>query len=161
MADLATQLNDDGDNYINDPSLEFAWVMQATEKASIHMNVIMAVDTRKLKLTKDQDEIYAKFREMFPNLDVRSVDENELKADNKATWAEFCKHFETVDDYNFGTIMRIKADGIYNSENTIICPKIIFLAVEGARNVEGINEEAKPIYVAKHKAEQDGSGQVL
>lgn len=57
--------------------------------------------------------------------------------------------------------MRVDASGVYNSENTIIVPKIIFLAIEGARNIEGINEKFKSQYLEEYKKTQDGSGQVL
>lgn len=57
--------------------------------------------------------------------------------------------------------MRIKSEGIYNDENTTIVPKIIFLAIEGARNIEGINEKCKKQYVDEYKRSQDGSGKVL
>lgn len=57
--------------------------------------------------------------------------------------------------------MRCSANGVYNSENTIIVPKVIFLAIEGARNVEGINERMKDKYTEEYKKSHDGSGQVL
>lgn len=73
MVDLETQLTDTGDNYVNDPGFEFAWACKAAERASVHMNLIMAVDTKNLKLTKDQKEIYEKFRERFPDMNVEFV----------------------------------------------------------------------------------------
>ena len=66
-----------------------------------------------------------------------------------------------MEDYNLGTIMRSKASGIYDDENTVIVPKIIFLAIEGARNVEGVNEKFKKQYTEEYKRSQDGSGRVL
>uniref|UniRef100_A0AC35F443 Polysaccharide biosynthesis domain-containing protein n=1 Tax=Panagrolaimus sp. PS1159 TaxID=55785 RepID=A0AC35F443_9BILA len=161
MADLATQLHDDPEKYINDPNVEIAWAMKAAERAGVHMNILLSVDTNKLKLTKDQAEIYEKFRELFPNLNAEKVTEEELKGDNKAIWAEFCECFNFIEDYNLGSIMRIDASGVYNSENTVLVPKIIFLAIEGARNIEGINEKFKPQYLEEYKKTQDGTGQVL
>lgn len=73
MADLATQLHDDPNNYINDPNVEIAWAMKAAERASVHMNLIMATDTRALKLTKHQEEMHKQFREAFPSMDVEKV----------------------------------------------------------------------------------------
>uniref|UniRef100_A0A914XSA9 Polysaccharide biosynthesis domain-containing protein n=1 Tax=Panagrolaimus superbus TaxID=310955 RepID=A0A914XSA9_9BILA len=161
MADLATQLHDDPEKYINDPNVEFAWAMKAAERAGVHMNILLSVDTNKLKLTKDQTEVYDKFRELFPKLNVEKVSDQELKGDNKAIWAEFCECFNFIEDYNLGTIMRIDASGVYNSENTLIVPKIIFLAIEGARNIEGINEKFKSQYLEEYKKTQDGSGQLM
>ena len=73
MADLVTQLTDTADNYVNDPGFEFAWACKAAERAGVHMNLILAVDTKKLQLTKDQPEVYEKFRERFPDMNVESV----------------------------------------------------------------------------------------
>ena len=57
--------------------------------------------------------------------------------------------------------MRVEAKHVYNSENTVIVPKVIFLAIEGARNIEGINERLKPGIIDEYKRTQDGSGNVL
>uniref|UniRef100_A0A183BVG0 Polysacc_synt_4 domain-containing protein n=1 Tax=Globodera pallida TaxID=36090 RepID=A0A183BVG0_GLOPA len=95
-------------------------------------------------LNKHQNEVYSRFRELFPDLDV---DENELKNENKEKWRAFCESFrKTVEDYNYGTMLRIRADGIYDEPNTIITTKVIFIAIEGARNIEGLNEEYKAMY---------------
>jgi len=53
-----------------------------------------------------------------------------------------------------GTMMRTNAEGIYDEENTVIVPKIIYLAIEGARNMEGVNEKWKSTYTAKQKSAQ-------
>uniref|UniRef100_A0A915PAA6 Polysaccharide biosynthesis domain-containing protein n=1 Tax=Meloidogyne floridensis TaxID=298350 RepID=A0A915PAA6_9BILA len=146
MSDIATQFND-AQNYINDPNIEIAWAIKASEYSSVHMNILMSVDTTKLKLNKFQDDVYKYFRELFPDMDVFEINEVKLKGENKEKWRQFCEHFkETVDDYNFGTMLRIKADGIYDEANTIITQKVIFLAIEGARNIEGINEKFKEKY---------------
>jgi hypothetical protein len=54
------------------------------------------------------------------------VDEVDLKGENKEKWRHFCDYFkETVEDYNFGTMLRIKSDGIYDEANTIITTRVI------------------------------------
>uniref|UniRef100_A0A914CIL2 Polysaccharide biosynthesis domain-containing protein n=1 Tax=Acrobeloides nanus TaxID=290746 RepID=A0A914CIL2_9BILA len=152
MVDLETQLSDNSDKYINDPSIELAWALKAAERATIHMNLLMSVDTKLLKLTKHDKEIYQKFREIFPEMNVEEVIEAQLKGDIKPVWNEFCESFKTdVEDYNLGTIMRIRADGVYNEQNTIIVPKIIYLAIETARNIEGINSKHKEKYTEEYK----------
>lgn len=51
----------------------------------------------------------------------------ELKGTNKEIWRNYCEFFkETVDEYNLGTILRIRADGAYSEENSIIVPKVKF-----------------------------------
>ncbi|KAL3110677.1 hypothetical protein niasHT_017555 [Heterodera trifolii] len=152
MVDLCSQLNDNVEKYENDANVEILWAIKAAESASIHMNILLAVDSTKLKLNKHQDEVYTRFRQLFPDLDVFKVDENELKNENKEKWRLFCEAFEkTVDDYNFGTMLRIRADGIYDEPNTIITNKVIFIAIEGARNIEGLNEKHKSAYKMLHQ----------
>jgi hypothetical protein len=79
------------------------------------------------------------------------VDEIKLKGENNKNWQVFCQEFKDVEDYNYGTMLRMKADGIYDEANTIITTRIIFLAIEGARNVEGINEKCKEQYKALYQ----------
>lgn len=74
MTDLETQLSDPNpENYINDANIEMAWAIKASEMASIHMNLLLSVDPSKLKLNKHQENVYKKFREIFPELNVERV----------------------------------------------------------------------------------------
>uniref|UniRef100_A0A0N4ZX73 Polysacc_synt_4 domain-containing protein n=1 Tax=Parastrongyloides trichosuri TaxID=131310 RepID=A0A0N4ZX73_PARTI len=155
MANLETQLTAPAEDYINDPAIEYAWAMKASERASIHQNLLINCDTKTLKLNKYQDIIYEKFREVFPNLDIEVVTEEQLKGDNKKIWHDFCESFSEVDDYNMGSLMRIDAKTIYSAQNTLIVPRIQFLAIEGARNVEGVNAKYKDIVVADYKKALD------
>ncbi|KJH43315.1 hypothetical protein DICVIV_10664 [Dictyocaulus viviparus] len=143
----------DGKKYVNDPSIEMAWAMKAAERANIHMNLLMCCDTRVLRLNKMQEVIYRSFRNGFPNLDVHKVTELELKCGGmKEKWQIFCESFkEIVEDYSLGTLMRIEASKGYSVDNTIVVPKIIFLAIEIARNVEGINEKLKVEFTEDHR----------
>ncbi|KAF7638771.1 Polysacc_synt_4 domain-containing protein [Meloidogyne graminicola] len=101
MSDIEAQFTD-AQNYVNDPNIEIAWAIKASEIASVHMNILMSVDTTKLKLNKYQDDVYKLFRVAFPDMDTNEV---KLKGDNKEKWRQFCEHFkETMEDYNFGTI---------------------------------------------------------
>ncbi|KHJ78063.1 hypothetical protein OESDEN_22317 [Oesophagostomum dentatum] len=47
--------------------------------------------------------------------------------------------------------MRMEACKGYSEENTIVVPKIIYLAVEIARNIEGINEKLKMEFTEDHR----------
>ncbi|VDK74009.1 unnamed protein product [Litomosoides sigmodontis] len=130
--------------YSNDPSFEIAWAIKAAERANIHMSLLLTCNTKELTMHKKFAVIYDKFREIFPEMNVEKVTELELKGENKQRWFTFCEYFkEEVEDYNLATIMRIRVDGVYSESNTIIVPKIIFLAVEIARNKEGLNESCK------------------
>ncbi|VDN56481.1 unnamed protein product [Dracunculus medinensis] len=143
-----------GENYVNDTSVEMAWACKAVERAHIHMNLILNSDTTNLTLHKLQDSLYNEFRRLFPEMNVEtvSVSEVELKGTNKEIWRNYCEFFkETVDEYNLGTILRIRADGAYSEENSIIVPKAIFLAIEIARNKEGINGKLKQKIIEENK----------
>uniref|UniRef100_A0A0K0E7T2 Polysacc_synt_4 domain-containing protein n=1 Tax=Strongyloides stercoralis TaxID=6248 RepID=A0A0K0E7T2_STRER len=158
MADLETQLTAPAEDYINDPSIELAWAMKASERASIHQNLLLNCDTKTLKLNKYQDNIYKQFREIFPDLNIEMITEEQLKGDNKVKWHDFCEGFKEVDDYNMGTLMRMDVKTIYSPDNTIIVPRIQFLAIEGARNIEGLNDKYKEIITRDYqKASNDGT----
>lgn len=51
--------------------------------------------------------------------------EKELKNENKKKWFEFCENLkDTIEEYNLGTLLRIRANGVYSEENTIVVPKV-------------------------------------
>ncbi|VDO34397.1 unnamed protein product [Onchocerca flexuosa] len=151
--------------YTNDPSFEIAWAvevpflnlllcypLQAAERANIHMSLLLTCNTKELTMHKKFNVIYDKFREIFPKMNVEKITEVELKGENKQQWFIFCEHFkEEIEDYNLATIMRIRTNGAYSEENTIIVPKIIFLAVEIARNKEGLNESYKESFKTEYE----------
>ncbi|NXR65589.1 PBDC1 protein, partial [Rhadina sibilatrix] len=57
-------------------------------------------------------------------------------------WRPFCLRFEgLVEDFNFGTLLRLDSRRDYSEENTILAPRIQFLAIEIARNREGCNQQ--------------------
>lgn len=86
--------------------------------------------------------IYKTFREEFPDLDVRILNENELKSNNsKAKWRPFCERFkDCVEDYSYGTLLRADASKGYDEDNSILVTRIQFYAIELARNYEGVND---------------------
>lgn len=101
-----------------------------------------SVDPKYLRLTPLDDTIYKIFREDFPNLDVKVINEDELKSfEGKAKWRQFCEKFKKcVEDYSYGTLLRADATEGYDEENSILVTRIQFYAIELARNREGIND---------------------
>lgn len=89
-----------------------------------------------------QDEIiYHCFRQEFPDMDVKVLDENSLKGyTGKCRWREFCERFKHIEDYSFGTLIRLDCTLDYSPENTILVPRVQFYAIESARNKEGLND---------------------
>lgn len=59
----------------------------------------------------------------------------------KAKWRKFCNDMEqSVEDFNYATLMRLNARQDYNEENTIVVPRAQFIAIEIARNRLGFND---------------------
>ncbi|KAG9263375.1 protein PBDC1 [Astyanax mexicanus] len=127
--------------YSNDAQLEVMWAMKAYNHAEVYFNLISSVDPKFLKLTKSDDMIYTKFREDFSDLDIKNLDPELLKSpEAKEKWRPFCNHFEhLVEDFNYGTLLRLDCEKDYTEENTIFATRIQFFAVEIARNREGYN----------------------
>jgi len=142
---IANALSGSGEEYINDPSIEAAWAIKAYENAQVHMSLISSCDPRFLKLSDQDDEIYEDFRKQFPNFPIEIVSEEALKSpEANMEWRNFMEKFKTiVEDYNFGSLLRLDANGLYDSDNTTLVPRVQFLAVEVARNREGVNSKLR------------------
>ncbi|XP_033757303.1 protein PBDC1-like [Pecten maximus] len=134
-------LSADASKYVNDANLEMQWAMKAYHHAETYFNLLCSVDTSLLKLTKKDDEIYEHFRKTFPDMAVDILQENELKTnDAKSIWRPFVQSYEgEIEDYNFGTLVRKDSSGDISDDNTILVLRIQFLAIEIARNREGLN----------------------
>lgn len=126
----------------NDPTLESLWAIKAVEHMEVYFNLISAVDPKLLKLTPHDDALYEDFRTRFPTLNVKLLDESQIKSEeSKAQWREFCMNYETVvQDFNFATLVRLDSERDYAEENTTLVPRVQFYAIEIARNREGCND---------------------
>ncbi|NXI10438.1 PBDC1 protein, partial [Irena cyanogastra] len=84
--------------------------------------LLSSVDPKFLKLTQEDERIYEEFRGTFQNLRVDVLDPEELKSEPaKAKWRPFCLRFQgLVEDFNFGTLLRLDSRGEYSEENTIL-----------------------------------------
>ncbi|XP_013364569.1 PREDICTED: protein PBDC1-like isoform X2 [Chinchilla lanigera] len=134
------------------PDIEMAWAMRAMQHAEVYYKLISSVDPQFLKLTKVDDQIYSEFRECFEKLKIDVLDPEELKSDSaKEKWRPFCLKFgRIVEDYNYGTLLRLDCSQGHTEENTIFAPRIQFFASEIARNQEGYN---KAVYISVHDKE--------
>ncbi|XP_068190316.1 protein PBDC1 [Antennarius striatus] len=137
-----------GEAYGNDSRVEVMWAMKAYNHAEVYFNLISSVDPKFLKLTKMDDKIYESFREVFKDLDIRLLREDDLKSDKaKEVWRPFCNQFEgLVEDFNYGTLLRLDCEKDYSEKNTIFATRIQFFAVEIARNREGYNN---PVFLSR------------
>jgi len=122
--------------------MEGLWALKAIEHMQIYFNLISSIDPKILRLTPKDDLVYEQFKESFPDLEVAVIDVEAMKSDKgKEKWRYFCNKFETeVEDFNYGTMLRVDAAGDYIEENSIVVPRIQFLAIEITRNREGHND---------------------
>ncbi|KAI5740369.1 hypothetical protein M8J76_003108 [Diaphorina citri] len=127
------------------PSVEAMWVSKAVDHAEVYFNILCSVDPKILRLTAHDDEILKSFRADFPDLKVDVLNEEEMKSpEGKAKWREFCEKFkDMIEDYNFGTLLRLDAKGEYSEANTMLSTRIQFYAIELARNKEGLNDSIR------------------
>ncbi|XP_043520766.1 protein PBDC1 [Frieseomelitta varia] len=144
------------EEFDNDPSVEAMWAMKAMEHAEVYFNILCSVDPKFLKLTPHDEQIYKSFRDVFPNLKVDKINEDELKSpEGKMKWRPFCEQFKgLVEDYSFGTLLRAECEGDYSEENSILTTRIQFYAIELARNREGFNDGIRKKYKPKQSTEK-------
>ncbi|XP_060602348.1 protein PBDC1-like [Ruditapes philippinarum] len=135
-------LQSDAKNYENKQDVEFQWAIKAYHHAETYFNLISSVETRYLKLTQLDDEIYTLFRQEFPDFNVENLDVDGMKTPaSKEKWRGFCNKFENrVEDFNMGTLIRINSREEFSESNSTLVVRIQFLAIEIARNREGFND---------------------
>lgn len=139
------------DEFGNDSLLEELWAKKAFEHSTTYFNLLISLNTRELKLSPFDDQIYNTFREDFPNLRVDILDENELKSDScKIKWRNFIQKFDKIEDFSFGTLIRVDSSKDFSPENSILVVRIQFLAIEIARNREGHNDNLRRDYAKKY-----------
>ncbi|XP_007121255.2 protein PBDC1 isoform X1 [Physeter macrocephalus] len=154
LTSLAHAVSLPAECYGNDPDIEMAWAMRAMQHAEVYYKLISSVDPQFLKLTKVDDQIYSEFRENFKKLRIDVLDPEELKSEAaKEKWRPFCLKFDgIVEDFNYGTLLRLNCSQGYTEENTIFAPRIQFFAIEIARNREGYN---KAVYTSVQDKEEE------
>lgn len=108
------------------PSRSSASRLTVSTKAVQHMTTYWAILEKmkgsKLRLTKMDDEIYEHFKREFPEFDPReTIDEDHMKSkEGKERWRNFMMAYEkTVEDYNFGTMLRSNPKSEYGEKDTI------------------------------------------
>ncbi|GAB1603950.1 protein PBDC1-like [Argonauta hians] len=145
-----------GDGYGNSKDVEYNWAVKCHEYADIHFSLISALEPAYLHLSQLDENIYKHFKSFFPAMSVNILDEDELKSESSKTkWRQFCEEYKSsIDEYNFGTLLRLDPSKEYNPENTTLVPKIQFLAIEIARNREGYNDGLRLKRIKEYKATQ-------
>lgn len=137
----------DAENADNLEDIEKQFAVKAVAQAETYWSLLLKVPGSTLRLTPRDDDIYDTFIEAFPEYKeasrVAKISEDEMKSvGGKAKWREFCDEFKEMDDYNFGTLLRIDASEEYTEKNTIFAVRVQFYAIEIARNRHGLNDWA-------------------
>ncbi|WBW72796.1 DUF757 family protein, PBDC1-like protein [Schizosaccharomyces osmophilus] len=123
---------------------EFA--VKAVEQAQIYWSLLGMRKGSELRLTKYDDEIFEDLKKTFPEFEnpktVEFVNEEEMKSPKgKAAWRPFMMRYQKkIDDYNFGTLLRVRNTDEYGQDTTIFVPRMQFFAFEIARNKYGMND---------------------
>ncbi len=84
-----------------------------------------------LRLTKLDDDIFEHLKRDFADFDpAEPIDEDKMKSkEGKERWRNFMMAYEnTVNDYNFGTILRSSPKVEYGQNTTIFGKFVMFLA---------------------------------
>lgn len=154
---LKEVFNSPADDFVNDPTLEGLWAIKAVEHMQIYFNLISAIAPKALRLTPKDDLIYEEFRKEFPDLNVKVLNMDEIKTDKaKAKWRPFCNKFEgEVEDFNYASMVRVDSSKDYSEDNSLVVPRIQFLAIEISRNREGCNDEIRSVYGKKKPESND------
>lgn len=89
---------------------------------STYWAILEKVRGSALRLTKKDDDIYEHLKTDFPEFDPSAtINEDEMKSKTgKERWRKFMMAYEKkVDDYNFGTIVRLSPKMEYDQDTTI------------------------------------------
>ena len=87
-----------------------------------YWSILEKMPGSKLRLTKMDDDIHDDFTATFPDFDPKeTIDEDKMKSkEGKEKWREWMMKYEkSVDDYNFGTMLRSNPKFEYGEKETI------------------------------------------
>ena len=97
-------------------------MVTAVQHMATYWSILEKMRGSKLRLTRIDDEILAHFHKDFPEIDVKeTIDEDKMKSkEGKERWRNFMMQYEkTVEDYNFGTMLRANSKFEYGQKETI------------------------------------------
>jgi len=133
----------DAEHADNFEDIEKQFAVKVVQHMETYWNILEKVKGSALRLTKQDDEIYEHFKKEFPDFDASAtINEDEMKSKaGKERWRNFINQYEkTVEDYNFGAMLRASPKTDYTQDGTIFAVRMQFYAVEIARNREGLND---------------------
>jgi len=131
---------EEADNF---EDIEKQFAVKAVQHMTTYWAILEKVRGSSLRLTKLDEEIYEHLKTDFPEFDpAATINEDEMKSKTgKERWRKFMMAYEKkIDDYNFGTMLRVAPNLEYGNEETIFVPRMQFYAIEIARNRNGFND---------------------
>lgn len=130
--------------------IEKQFAVKAVTHAETYWNLLSTRYGSDIQLSPFDSEIYDDFVDSFPEYvedteRARVLNEDEMKSpEGKKRWREFMNKYEKkIDDFNFGTLLRLDANGEYGEANTMFSVKLQFYAIEIFRNRHGMNDWIK------------------
>lgn len=137
----------DTENADNFEDIEKQFAVKAVQHLEIYWKMLTLRPGSQLSFTKIDDQIFTHLCIAFPQFSTAEgaaavLDEDQIKSTGgKKVWREFMMAYEkTVDDFNFGSLLRKDPKQGYEQENSMFVPRMQFLAIEIARNRFGIND---------------------
>lgn len=136
----------DAETAENLEDIEKQFAVTAVMQAETYWKLLTKIPGSKLKLTKYDQDIYDELIKDFPEFAlpdfVKDINESYMKSkEGKERWRGFLKKFEdTIEDYNFGTLLRSRSNDEYGEQGTIFVVRLQFYAVEICRNKYGLND---------------------
>lgn len=127
----------------NFEDMEKQFAVKAVHHMTVYWGILEKMPGSKLRLTRMDDEILENFKKEFPDFDpAEEINEDEMKSKaGKEKWRNFVNQYEkTVEDFNFGTMLRKSAKFEYGEKETIFAVRMQFYAIEIARNRAGLND---------------------
>lgn len=92
-------------------------------------------------------------------MNIGLLDESEMKsAAGKEQWRKFIEKFNKLEDFGYGTLVRVNASEDFSESNSMFVVRIQFLAIEIARNRKGLNDKIYKKY-AKAREEEVAQGE--
>jgi len=140
---MALTQNFDPEQADNFEDMEKQFAVKAVHHMTVYWGILEKMPGSKLRLTRIDDEILEHFKKEFPEFDPsQEIDEDKMKSkQGKEKWRNFVSQYEkTVDDYNFGTMLRKSPKTEYGEKETIFAVRMQFYAIEIARNRAGLND---------------------
>ncbi|KAK4032062.1 polysaccharide biosynthesis-domain-containing protein [Parachaetomium inaequale] len=140
---VAAPANFNAEEADNFEDIEKQFAVKVVQHMQTYWSILERVKGSSLRLTRMDDDIYDHLKRDFPDFDpAATIDEDQMKSKaGKERWRNFMMVYEkTVDDYNFGTMLRSSPKFEYGQDETIFVPRMQFYAIEIARNRMGLND---------------------